>query len=73
MPLFTFNFKITYDKVPMYPWPKTIVVALVMSFVLLVGWELLTRKMHHQPSGYLSSVDSMWAQERRKPDQTNIT
>mgnify|MGYP000175950495 CR=1 FL=1 len=39
MPLFTSNFKITYNKVPMYPWPKIIVVALVMSLVLLVGWE----------------------------------
>lgn len=68
MPLSTSNSNIDYRKVPERPWGKIIVTSFVLVLLLLIGWELLARKMHHQPGGYLSGMDAMWAQERRKLD-----
>ncbi|QBY03735.1 hypothetical protein E2K93_04780 [Thalassotalea sp. HSM 43] len=68
MPLFTSNSKIVYRDIPEQPWGKIIITSLLLSLLLLVGWELLARKMHHQPGGYLSGMDAMWANERRKLD-----
>jgi hypothetical protein len=69
MPSSTSSSNIAYNQVPAHPWPRIILVSLLITSALLVGWELLARKMHHQPGGYLSGMDSMWAQERRKLDQ----
>lgn len=71
MPLSTSNSNIVYRDMPEKPWAIIITVSLVMVLLLLIGWELLARKMHHQPGGYLSGMDAMWAQERRKLDVPN--
>lgn len=68
MPSSISNSKVVYRKVPQQPWAKIVIIAFVVVLLLLVGWELLARKMHHQPGGYLSGMDAMWAQERRKLD-----
>ncbi len=68
MPLSTSNSNIDYRKVPERPWMKIIIISFVLVLFLIIGWEFLARKMHHQPGGYLSGMDAMWAQERRKLD-----
>ncbi|MEW6999287.1 hypothetical protein AADZ86_16500 [Colwelliaceae bacterium BS250] len=68
MPSSISNSNIVYRIVPEQPWAKIVIIAFVGVLLLLVGWELLARKMHHQPGGYLSGMDAMWADERRKLD-----
>ncbi len=70
MPLSTSNFNVVYRNIPEQPWIKIIITSFILVFLLLIGWELLARKMQHQPGGYLSGMDAMWAQERRKLDKS---
>ncbi len=67
MPSSTSNSDIPYRDIPDRPWPRLLVVALVMLTIGLAGWEALARKMHHVPGSYLDN-GSAWAVERRKLD-----
>ncbi len=69
MPSSTSSSKIEYRQIPEHLWGKIIITSLVLVFVMIIFWELLARSMHHQPGGYLSGMDAMWAQERRKLDK----
>jgi len=60
---------IPYREIPDHPWPKLILVMLVVLVIAVVAWENLARKMHHTPGTYQTGIREMWGEERRKLDQ----
>ncbi len=57
-----------YRDIPDAPWPRMLWIAAFVVAVLIVGWELLARKMHHEPGTYQTMMTSGWAEERRVLD-----
>ena len=57
-----------YRDIPDAPWTKLLVTAAIITAVLLVGWEVLARKMHHVPGTYQTTHTFNWAKERNKLD-----
>lgn len=69
MPSSTSSSSVPYRDIPEKPWRRIIIAAFVVTAVLVLGWEILARSMHHVPGTYQSGMMEMWADERRKLDQ----
>jgi len=60
-----------YRIIPNQSWLRVNFFAGVLLIFAVVGWELLSRNMHHTAGNYQSGNESMWAEERSKLDVEN--
>lgn len=62
---------IDYRLTPDHPWRSIFIIVLVASLILIGCWEYIARQMQHLPGSYENGMDVMWADERRKLDQSH--
>ena len=68
MPSSTSSSSVYYREIPEQPWPKLVLIAVIILIVGIALWESLARKMYHVPGTY-QGLGFMWAEQRRKLDE----
>jgi len=65
--------EVVYRIIPQARWLRAMLIAISLLIPGIAAWEFFARSMGHQSGNYQSAFTFMWAEERKKLDQPNIS